>query len=224
MALSKRDPDPIDDLRAAREAAGRIASTVSSLAARYAALTTEIYEVTSAPPSLAEVCAQISRLVDDAVVAFHEEQEITFLDTLAGRRAERGDGANVAPMLPRVYSINGLDSLGFAQFAALMPEETKALLTKWAKASTTMRWGLPPEERATRLETLRAELATVRDQHTALVDAANAEGLNLPLLDEVRETRAAAARDEARRQELERQRAILAQQAAAPPIAAYPHG
>ena len=205
--MSKRGNEPIDVIRAAKDATHQLTETERTLRATHAQLVAERNAIDRAPKAAAECLANLTTLVDADAERFAGRIAWSLVEATGGYtelRPATGRQHEVAPRLPTIGDDQG--RLTFQDLCGLVPTLVKSRLAEIIRGSG-MEFGLPASTRAARLADLDSQITGLEAQHTGLVDAAAEVGISLPLLPTVQERRDEEARS------AERERALAAERA-----------
>lgn len=210
--MTRTPTDPLNALRAAKQAAATLVETEHSLRAQHTALQQERDAIDSAPRALEELLAEKDRLIDEATARWDDAHQRTTVSAINGSREYSGrvDGEErwrtTAPELPRNRYESVPDTLSLADLCGLVPDLLKRRLEQVIRGSGVA-FGLPAAARHAKLAELDVAIAEIETQHTELVDSAAEVGIPLPLLDTVKARREQEARKARRDEALAAERA-----------------
>jgi hypothetical protein len=201
--------DEIKAIRAAREAATKLAASEHDLRERHENLVDTRRRTFSASKSRADVIANAERLVDEEHAAWWQLHGASWARSLSGYHETRVDGLGTAHerervrhVPPRLPSLEGTlqapGTLTLRELCALAPQIVKASLTDGLTALPDDRFGITDADRTAKLAELDAAIVEVERRHTELVDAAAEVGIVLALLPTVKARREEQARHEER--------------------------
>jgi hypothetical protein len=207
--------DELKAIRAAKEAATKLAGSEQALRERHDNLVETRRTIFNGSRSRAEVIANAERLVDDEHAAWWQLHGGGWARSLSGHHEARGAGpgtflgreriVKVPPRLPTIEgTLQAPGALTLRDLCALAPAIVKASLADKLTAMPDDRFGLSEADRTAKLAELDAAIADVEARHSELVDAAAEVGIALPLLATVKERR----EEQARHEERERLRAV----------------
>jgi hypothetical protein len=216
-------------LRAAKDAMAQLEQHEQALRESHRAKVQERDRTRDALASRADVHAHVDQLVDAETARWRDGHARGWVRTLSGYRetkvsglasaaGERTREVRVRPRLPDIAAIPAVPgALTLHELCGLVPGVLKQSLHAMVDAEPDSIFGLPAAERADRLAELDREIADLETRHAALVDAARDVGIDLALLDTVRERR----EQEARAQEHARELTAARQAPAAPESQAW---
>ena len=172
---------------AAKAAVIKVNETDQDLRARHVTLTKERLAVATAPPPLAECVENSRHLVEQAAEKWANDYGGIITNAVAG--GVQYSGTKESPRLPALPTFRISRTLELEDLCGLAPKLVKEHLEQAIRAAENQRFGLTAAEREKKLAEIDEELALIEEEHSGMVAAAAELGVQLALLDAVRERR-----------------------------------